>query len=141
MRLLLDTNIIISGLISTKGPPGALLHAWLHNSCFELVTSEEQIAELTRAMSYDHLRARIRPEQALNVLENIDAQAIIATDLQAIEVSPDPDDNMILATAVAGNADAVVSGDNRDVVALGEIEGIPIITAREAVERLGIEAE
>ena len=47
--------------------------------------------------------------------------------------SPDPDDNIILATAIAGGADIVVSGDKRDMLALGEVEGIRNMTARDAM--------
>lgn len=118
-----------------------LVRAWLHDSCFELVTSKKQITELARAMNYEHLRARIHPEQALNVLENLGVRAVLATDLPTLGVSTDPDDNVILATAVAGKAALVVSGDKRGMLELGEVEGILIVTAREAVERLGLEEE
>ena len=50
--------------------------------------------------------------------------------------SPDPDDNLILATAIAGLADYIVSGDKGDMLALNVIENIPIITARRAIEIL-----
>ena len=138
MRLLLDTNIIISGLLSSKGAPGKLVRAWLSGR-FELVTSEEQLDELRRVLDYEHLKRLIKPAQARDFVENVDALAIMAVDLPVLDVSPDPDDNVILATAVAGDAEAVVSGDKRDVLALGEVEGVSIITAREAVERLGLE--
>ena len=49
--------------------------------------------------------------------------------------STDPADNEILAAAFAGGADLIVSGDRRHVLSLGKAEGIPIVTAREAVER------
>ncbi len=137
MRLLLDTNILVSGLLSSKGPPGKLLRAWL-DGLFELVTSEEQIDELRRVLGYEHLRPYIHPEQARVFIENVEVLAIMAADLSVLELSPDPDDNVILATAVAGEAKAVVSGDKADVLALGDVEGIPIITAREALERLGL---
>ncbi len=138
MRLLLDTNIIVSGLLSPKGAPGKLVRAWLDGR-FELVTSEEQLDELRRVLGYEHLKPLISPAQARDFVENVDALAIVAVDLPTLDVSPDQDDNVILATAVAGDAEAVVSGDKRDVLALGGVEGIPIITAREAVERLGLE--
>ena len=119
MRLLLDTNILVSGLLTSKGAPGNLVRAWL-DPRFELVTSEEQIDELRRVLGYERLQPYIHPEQARDFVENLEVLAIVATDLPTLEVSPDPDDNMILATAVAGDADAVVSGDKCDVVALGE---------------------
>ena len=116
------------------------MRAWLDDR-FELVTSEAQLDELRRVLRYEHLKPRINPAQARDFVENVDALAIVASDLPTLEVSSDPDDNVILATAVAGNAEAVVSGDRADVLALGDVEGIPIITAREAVERLGLDQE
>ena len=53
--------------------------------------------------------------------------------------SPDPKDNPILAAAIAGKADVIVSGDKKHMLALGEVEGIPVVTAREALGRLGSE--
>ena len=54
-----------------------------------------------------------------------------------MNLSPDPKDNPILATAIAGKADLIVSGDKKHVLALGEVGGIPILTAHEALKRLG----
>ncbi len=138
MRILLDTNIIISGLLSAKGPPGILVRAWLRGH-FDLVTSQQQLNELTRVLSYDHLKNRIHPLLAQEVLGNIDVRAIIATDLPTVDASPDPDDNAILATAIAGEADLIISGDRPGILNLGAIEGIPTTTARDALNRLKIE--
>ena len=140
MRILLDTNIVVAGFLSPKGPPGRLVRAWLQGR-FELVTSQEQLDELARVLGYKHLRGRIDPVQAREFLENVDVLAVMATDLPTMELSPDPADNVILATAVAGRAEAVVSGDKAGALELGEVEGIPIMTAREALERLGMVEE
>ena len=126
---------MVSGLLSPKGPPGKLVSAWLKGQ-FELVTSNEQIAELRRVLDYERLRPFVHPEQARDFVENIEVLSVMATDLPTLELSPDPDDNVILATAVAGDAEAVVSGDKADVLALGDVEGIPIITAKEALRLL-----
>ncbi len=132
MRILLDTNIIVAGLMSAKGPPGQLISSWLSGR-YELVTSEEQLEELARVLTYDRIRSRIDHNQAQNFIENVGAIAFMATDLPTITASPDPADNQILATAVAGKANLIVSGDKNDVLALSEIVGIPIVTAREAL--------
>ena len=55
----------------------------------------------------------------------------------SVNLSPDPKDNPILAAAIAGKADLIVSGDKKHVLALGEVGGIPVVTAREALKRLG----
>ena len=63
-------------------------------------------------------------------------QALLLTDLPTLEVSPDPDDNPVLAMAVAGEADFLVSGDKRDLLALKVIEKTKIVTARNFLARL-----
>ena len=57
--------------------------------------------------------------------------------LPTVDLSPDPDDNAILATAIKTRADFIVSGDKTDLLSLTEAQGIPIITARQAMERFG----
>ncbi len=51
-------------------------------------------------------------------------------------LSPDPDDNLILAAAIAGQANLIVSGDKKHMLSLDTAAGIPIVTARSALERL-----
>jgi hypothetical protein len=63
-------------------------------------------------------------------------QALVLTDLPTLEVSPDPDDNPVLAMAVAGEEDFLVSGDKRDLLALKIIEKTKIVTARNFLARL-----
>jgi len=135
VRILLDTNIVVAGLLSAKGPPGLLLRAWLQGR-FELVTSREQLHELARVLSYPHLRDRIDPLQAQDFVENVEVLAVVATNLPRIDLSPDPDDNVILASAVAGEADLIVSGDKVGILGLRVILDIPIVTAREAIDRI-----
>ena len=53
-------------------------------------------------------------------------------------VPTDPDDDHVVAAAVAGQADLIASGDKRDLLPLGSFQGIPIMTAREAVQRLEV---
>ncbi len=76
MRILLDTNIIISGFLSAKGPPGQLLQAWLDGR-FDLVTSQTQLDELQRALGYDRLHGRVSPEQVRDFVDNIDVMAVV----------------------------------------------------------------
>jgi putative PIN family toxin of toxin-antitoxin system len=138
VQILLDTNVIISGLLSGKGPPGQLLQAWLDGR-FDLVTSHLQLDELRRALGYEKLRDRINPAQVRDFVDNIVVMAVIVPSVTAVAFSPDPDDNLILATAIAGHADLIVSGDRQHMLALREVEGIPIVTPREALSRLEAE--
>ena len=145
MKIVLDTNVIISGLISNLRPPGQLLYAWL-NDGFHLVTSTAQLAEIRRVVVYDHLRPLIAVDEADEFFGNVDDLATVIKVLPEVDLSPDPDDNAIIATALAGQADLIVTGDKRHLLSLEQIEvsevgfkgaTIPIITARQALERLG----
>jgi len=136
VRILLDTNILISALLSTGGPPHRLVELWL-DSQFELVSSREQINELRRATDYEHLRSRIHPMDKKALLENLATVAIIVDPVSNVEDSPDPDDNIILATAIAGKAALIVSGDKKGMLELDQVKGVPIVTATAALELLG----
>ena len=89
-------------------------------------------------MNYDRLRGKFHPAEIREFFDNIDSKAIIVADIPEVELSPDPNDNPILGTAIAGHADLIVSGDKSDVVALRQAAGIPILIAREALSRLRI---
>ena len=136
MRVVLDTNVLIGALITSGAPPDALYQAWLRGE-IELVTSAAQIAEMADVVSRPRLRKFLDADEAADILDNIGSRALILDDLSEVNLSPDPGDNPILAAAIAGAADLIVSGDKKHMLALGEIEGIPIVTAREALERLG----
>ena len=89
-------------------------------------------------MSYDRLRGKILPDEIRLFFDNVDAKADVVTEAPEVDYSPDPEDNPILGTAIAGCADLIVSGDKNDMVSLGQIEGIPILRAREALALLRV---
>lgn len=137
MRIVLDTNILISSLISRHTPPDQLYQAWRRNE-FELVTSPAQIEEVARVLARPKSQRFVNPDEATALTENINAYAIFVEYLPEISVSPDPKDNPILATAIAGQVDLIVSGDKGDLIELGNIKGIPIMTPRDAVRWLAL---
>ncbi len=135
MRIVLDTNVLVSALIAGEGPPGRLLAAVKRGDC-TLVTSLYQIEELRRVLDRDRLKPYIRPVEARDLLQSLESVSVVVTELPEVNLSPDPKDNPILATGLAGRTDLIVSGDKQDVLALRHVEGIPIITPREAAARL-----
>ena len=135
MRIVLDTNVLVSALISREGPPGRVLAAVKHEG-LTLVTSAAQLSELRAVLSRERLRPYIRPEEAEDLLGNLQAVGEVVANLPTTNVSPDPDDNLILATAIAGQADLIVSGDKKHMLALGTVDNIPIVTAAAAADRL-----
>ena len=140
VRVVLDTNILVSALITNGTPPDQLYQAWLRNEV-ELVTSTAQIDEVIDVLSRPRLRRFIEPGEAAQMVAAIHKRAIVLSDVPVAKRSPDPKDDAILAVAVAGDAALVVSGDKRDVLALDNVEGIPIRSAREALEMTLVEAK
>jgi len=135
VRIVLDTNILVSALISGEGAPGQVLAA-VKSLGVTLITSRFQVDELRDVLARDRLQQYIRREEADDLLYHLEAVAVVVAELPAVSLSADPDDNPILAAAIAGDADLVVSGDRDHMLAIGSADGIPIITAREAADRL-----
>ena len=137
MRIVLDTNLLVSGIISS-GPPRRLLDGAKAGE-FEMCTSEVLLAELLQVLARgkfaDRLaQAGLTPQALVDDLRRI---AVIVQPSETPRVVPtDPDDDHVIACAVAASADLIASGDKRDLLPMGSFAGIPIITAREAVERL-----
>jgi len=135
MRVVLDTGILIAALITKNTPPDLIYQAWRKKK-FELITSEWQLSEFRRVSRYPKLRKYLIPSEAGNMINGLSYQALVLTDLPTLEVSQDPDDNPVLAIAVAGEADFLVSGDKRDLLALKIIEKTKIVTARNFLTEL-----
>ena len=136
LRIVLDTNIAISGLI-WRGPPHQLLVA-LAEDKFAAHTSYALVSELTRKLLGSKLGVEL-------LKRDISAQQLVMSYSALCEVvSPatltqpicrDPDDDEVLACAKAAQADLIVSGD-QDLLVLQAFEGIPIVTAAQELERL-----
>ena len=138
VRILLDTDILISGLITPAGdrPPALLLDA-ARQERVTLVSSAEQLQEFKEVAARPHLQKYLKAGVVEEFLRFIDAVAeIVETPLPVVTESPDPKDNMILASAIAGRADLIVSGDKRHILALGTFRNIPIVTPAQAVALL-----
>jgi hypothetical protein len=75
--------------------------------------------------------------EAGRMVNDLKRLAEVAGKLPTVEVSPDPYDNFLLAMAEAAQADILVSGDKRDLLALGHHHATRILTARTALDQLG----
>jgi putative PIN family toxin of toxin-antitoxin system len=130
-RAVLDTNVLVSGLIGEQGPPRQLVDAWLEGS-YTLVTSLYQAEELNHVLSYPRIASRLRLEETeLNlILAALLSEAEVTAGLLELPgVTRDPKDDPLVACALEGNAHYLVSGD-RDLLDLGEYEGIRIVSPR-----------
>jgi putative PIN family toxin of toxin-antitoxin system len=137
MRVVLDTNILLSALINRHGIPAQLIVAWRERR-YDLLTSTEQLLELGGVARRPVLRARIIPSTVGRLIRDLRKLAEVLTRLPEVERSADPADNFLLAMVEAGAADYLVSGDRRGVLDLGTHGVTQIIKAREFLTVLGI---
>ena len=111
MRIVLDTNVLFSALISPHGPPDAIYRAW-RTLRFEIVTSDTQLDEIRRASRYPKFKSILQPHRVGAMVNNLQ-RAIVLTHLPPIGETDDPFDAFLLGMAVAGEADYLVTGDHR----------------------------
>jgi putative PIN family toxin of toxin-antitoxin system len=137
MRVVVDTGILIAALITSGTPPDLVYRAW-RKKRFELITSVWQLEEFRRVSRYPKLRKHLNPADAGTLINGLRRQATILDELPAVDLSPDPNDNPVLAMALAADADYLVTGDRRDLLALGTIGSTRILSARQFVEELQI---
>ena len=111
MRVVLDTNILLSALISPHGSPDIIYRAW-RASRFELVTSTTQLDELRRASRYPKLKTILQPHLVGTMINNLQ-RAIVLNHLLVNIETDDPNDAFLLAMAQTGEVDYLVTGDHR----------------------------
>jgi putative PIN family toxin of toxin-antitoxin system len=131
LRLVLDANVLISGLISPSGAPARLLERWL-DGALELVVCDELLNELERALALPKLRARVDSAEAAEFVALIrDLAERVADPTNPPPVrSPDPGDDYLIALAAREQLH-LVSGDSH---LLGLGEPIPVLTPRAALD-------
>lgn len=137
MRIVLDTNIVLSALL-WRGTPYRLFDAIRQQPDVQLYSSATLLAELadvltrpspTKQLATIGKTAREVTADYLAVVE------IVAPATLSAPVSRDPDDDQVLACALAAQADLIVSGDG-DLLTLKSFQGVPIVTAAQAVEKI-----
>ena len=129
MRIVLDTNVVISAFLSPAGHPGQIFQAWRQQQ-FELVLSQELLAEYAEALAYDRVNKYLRftPAQLEEVVHNLKNSSVFIEDIYVgITIVADPDDNMLFSTALSGQAQFVISGDGK-VQAVKEYQGIRVFS-------------
>ena len=102
MRVILDTKILCSALITPDGPSDRLYRAWREGR-LELLTSEEQLDEFRRLTRYPRLRHYIEPSAAGTMCNELRELATFVGPLPLVERSRDPADHFLLSMAQAGN--------------------------------------
>ena len=128
MRIVLDTNILVSSLLSPLGRPASIYSAW-RDGRFTLVTCERQIDEIRDTLHKPYFQLRIRHYRAGRLINQIRSQAELIESLPRVERSPDPTDDFLLALCEAGNADYLVTGDKHGLLSLGNHKETRIIAS------------
>lgn len=136
MRAVIDTNVMIAGLL-WRGPPHALL-AHVRAGTVSLVSSPALLAELGSVIGrskFDSILVRSGTSRERSLTEVQQLAEVIEPPPLARPICRDPDDDQLLALALAAKVDLIVSGDN-DLLSLGSFEGIAIVAPAQALRRL-----
>lgn len=135
MRVVLDTNILISALMVRGTPPDRLYEHWRQGR-FGLASCERQLEEFRRVSRRPFFKTRLRQSEVGRMVNDIRRLAMMCDPLPAVAVSPDPDDDVLLAVAQVACAEFLVTGDKNDLLKLERSGGTRIVTARYLAERL-----
>jgi uncharacterized protein len=138
LRLVLDTNIVVAGLL-WNGPPRRLIELAIEGESVELFSSPVLLDELAHTLAYSKFDKRIdsfgTSIAALVAQYTTLISLVVPASVPRI-VANDADDDHVIAAAVAARAELIVTGDRKHLLPIGSHQGIAIVTAREVVERL-----
>lgn len=135
MRVVLDTNVLLAALISPGGGPARIYEAWKLGR-FQLLTSVEQLDELSRVTRYPTVRPLITVSEAGRMINQIRALAILVKHPRSPKVSPDPADDFLFGIAGSGQADYIVTGDKSGVLEVRKHGSTRVLTVVEYVALL-----
>ncbi len=137
MRLVLDTNVLVSGLLFPGGPPSRLVRAW-RSGAFELVISDFILDELTRTWAHLAPRLKASSDDLADFIDTIGMRAeLLRIDAAMLAQagaagSRDPNDLPVLALLIGSRADHLVTGD-KDLLALAD--SYPILKPADFMDR------
>jgi len=134
LRVVADPSVLVSAVLTRHRPPAALLDRWRDGE-FDLVVSPALLTELEDVLLRAKFLARISEDDVHGYVDALSADGLMFSDPDEPDrVTPDPDDDYIVALAVAAGADLIVSGDAH---LTGLVHPpIPVLTPRELVARL-----
>ena len=129
MRAVVDTNLLVSYLITHRSPIAELIDTYLARGDFVLLTSHAMLEELDRVLQYPRLHRYYDAQTCIRFVALVASLGeIVDVPEEVPRICRDPDDDWVIACAVAGDADVIVSGD-RDLLDLIQVNRIPILSA------------
>ena len=133
MRAVIDTNVLIAALL-WRGPPHALLEQ-VRAGTVSMVSSPALLAELADVIGrakFDAILAKTNTSRERSLAQVRQLAEVIEPQPLSQPVCRDPDDDQVLALALAAKVDLIVSGDN-DLLSIGSFENIPILAPAQAL--------
>lgn len=139
LKVVLDTNQLVSSLLSTHGLQRELIDAWRRRE-FLLMLVPGQVDEVAEVLVRPKIRRKypIAPGDQEAFLQLLRLDALLLPHAMAPGVCRDPDDDYLLGCAVAGGADYAVTGDE-DLLTIGGHRGVGIVSARQFLSVLSAE--
>jgi len=132
LRVVLDTNIIVSGLLHRKGAPAAVLDG-ATSKRFRCFVSESLLDEYRDVLARGYLR--LDQDRAARFIKAIRKVAILVVPRKKVAVTRDPDDDRVMECALEAKADFIVTGNIRDFPT--QFHGIRVVTPRDFLFILG----
>lgn len=140
LKVVLDTNIFVSSLLSKTGAPAQVLNAWRDRQ-YVLCISPAIITEIHHTLAYPRIREKYRLTDAdiEDLLTLLHHDAVLVPGVANVPgtIPNHPDDEKFLACAIDAGADLIVSGD-KHLLALGTYRNIPIVTARDFLQQVDV---
>jgi putative PIN family toxin of toxin-antitoxin system len=127
-RVVMDTNVLISGLLSTTSTPAQAVEKAVTRA--QLVATLDTLRELIEKLHSSKFESYVRRERRDALLERVVSLVEIIDVLQSIRASRDAKDDKFLEAAVNGRADVIVTGD-KDLLDLNPFRGVAIVTPAE----------
>jgi putative PIN family toxin of toxin-antitoxin system len=137
IRAVLDANVVMSAMLVRDSIPWQVASA--ASTLYQLVWSTEIVAECIRVSSYPKLRSRFKMEDPRGFLSWLAGTAeMVTADLPQVgAVRADPSDDVYLATALAGAAPFLVTGDRKHLLSMKVFAGVRIVTPKAFLAQLG----
>jgi putative PIN family toxin of toxin-antitoxin system len=136
IRAVVDTNLLVTYLLTHRPPVATLIDYHLAKDDFVLVTAPELVAELDRILAYPRLQRYYSEEERVRFVALVLALSEVVELPESIpRICRDPDDDRVIACAVTGEADVIVSGDE-DLLALGRVGDFRVLTATQFLQGL-----